>query len=78
MVPLAVGLSLDVGLLAKIIFDDPDLGRWIGMGLLALAAISWYIVPLLIKGYLNAPAPQVHVLGKESKENVKIASSASH
>lgn len=63
MIPLALGLSIDAGLLGKIIFD-PNVGRWVGASLLGLAILAWYIVPILIRGTLSEPKDQVQLISE--------------
>jgi len=45
MFPLALGLSLDVYLIARIVFDAPALGFAFAATLLVVLAILWWFVP---------------------------------
>jgi len=45
MLPLALGLSLDVYLIARVVFDAPALGFVFAATLLVVLAILWWFVP---------------------------------
>ena len=49
MVPLMVGLCLDVYLLARIVLDSPTLGGAIALVLLAMFAGLWFVFPYVMR-----------------------------
>ncbi len=61
MVPLSIGLSIDLALLAKIIFQDAMLARILGASLLALAVLLWYVIPNVLRRYLNERTDDIQI-----------------
>jgi hypothetical protein len=47
MVPLALGLSLDFHLIAKLVFGDEGVARWFGAALGTLLLSLWFVFPHL-------------------------------